>query len=199
MRTFEERKNEIFRRSEERIAKRRKTAYRVILSCVPVVLCVTALSGYMMLGGFFRLDSAVPESAVDMELNYGLADSAQESSESAPELQSLQISDGAVTRTSTDAAVLQLFWAVAAGPLDYADDNVVPESVDESDVKYGTGCVTGSQIIEGDPYPVAFTYMDGTTVWFTLRGNRLTREDGETYMLTDEQAAALYALLEDTP
>lgn len=43
MRDFEERKAEIFRRSERRIAQRRRRK-RVIISCIPLVICIAVLS-----------------------------------------------------------------------------------------------------------------------------------------------------------
>lgn len=43
MRDFQERRAEIFRRSERRIAKRRRRN-RVIMSCIPVVICIAVLS-----------------------------------------------------------------------------------------------------------------------------------------------------------
>ena len=70
MRNFEERKEEIFRRSQAKIAQRKKTVRRVVLSCVPVALCVGMASGYLALGGFGRSDSAAPEA--NMSPNYGM-------------------------------------------------------------------------------------------------------------------------------
>lgn len=43
MRDFDERKAEIFRRSEKRIAQRKRRR-RVIMSCIPIVICAIALS-----------------------------------------------------------------------------------------------------------------------------------------------------------
>ena len=43
MRDFQERRAEIFRRSERRIAKRRRRN-RAIMSCIPVVICIAVLS-----------------------------------------------------------------------------------------------------------------------------------------------------------
>lgn len=43
MRDFEERKTEIFRRSKERLAQRRRRR-RIIISCIPLVICAITLS-----------------------------------------------------------------------------------------------------------------------------------------------------------
>lgn len=204
MRNFEERKEEIFRRSQVRIAKRRKTAYRVIAACVPVVLCVSVVSGYLLLGGF-GMKSAAPEA--NMSPNYSMQDCVEENMGVAMDPLSMQIGNGTDARTCTDPVLLQLFADVAADQapgLEAPESATEPvtESTQESDTKYGAAgskCPSAEDIIDAEPYPIAVTYMDGTTVWFTLRGNRLTREDGQTCMLTDEQAAALRAFLEEIP
>lgn len=194
MRTFEERKEEIMRRSQARITQRKKTVRRVLLTYVPMVLCIAALSVVVIEHGFGGLDSAAPESA--MTPNYSMQDFVEEDQVTTPVPVSVQISDGAVTYTSVDPAVLQLFSEMTTG-VKYGAG--MPESSSETDGNYGSQWITGDNIIYDDPYPVAVYYPDGSQIWFTLRGNRLTREDGETYMLSDAQATALYALLEDTP
>lgn len=199
MRTFEERKEEIFHRSQMRIAKRRKTVYRVILSCVPVVLCVSVVSGYLLLGGF-GMNSAAPEA--NMSPNYSMQDSVEANQGMAMGPLSVQIGNGTDAKTCTDPVLLQLFMEEGDTVLGFYDRAPEMESAQEPDTKYGAAgskCPSAEDIIDAEPYPIAVTYMDGTTVWFTLRGNRLTREDGETYMITDEQAAALRAFLEEIP
>lgn len=47
MRDFEERKTEIFRRSKERLAQRRRRR-RIIISCIPLVICIAVLSVFKM-------------------------------------------------------------------------------------------------------------------------------------------------------
>lgn len=194
MRTFEERKEEIMRRSQARIAQRKKTVRRVLLTYVPMVLCVAVLSVVVIEHGFGGLDSAAPESA--MTPNCGVQDFVEEDQEVAPRPVSVRISDGAVAYTSTDPAVLQLLSEMTT---EVKYGAAIPESSSETEGNNGSQWVTGDDIIYGDPCPVTVNYPDGSQIWFTLRGNCLTREDGETYMLTDAQAATLYALLEDIP
>lgn len=196
MRTFEERKEEIFRRSEQRIVQRKKTVRRVLLTCVPAVLCVAVLSVVMVRQGFGRLDNAAPESAMDA--NGALHDSVMESPECAvetiAELTGVQLGDRPVC---TDAELLNMLEQLMQP--EYAQEDIprVPEAPLGSESSYGG--VFDEQLIDGDPYPLLLTYSDGTALRFTLRGNQLTRADGNAqYQLNDEQAAALYALLEDT-
>lgn len=72
MRSFEERKAEIFRRSQEKIIKRRKTVYQVVLSCVPLVLCLGTLSGIWLLHGPMKMDNAAGAPEANGSPNYGM-------------------------------------------------------------------------------------------------------------------------------
>lgn len=199
MRTFEERKEEIFRRSEQRIVQRKKTVRRALLTCVPAMLCIAVLSVVVVHQGFGRLDNAAPESAMDA--NGALHDSVMESPECAvetiTELTGVQLGDRPVC---TDADLLSMLEQIMQPKYAQEDDKSIPhepEASSGSESSYGG--VFNEQLIDGDPYPLLLTYSDGTALRFTLRGNQLTRADGNAqYQLTDEQAAALYALLEDT-
>ena len=61
MRDFEQRKEEIFARGKEKIARRKKITKRVVMTCVPVCLCVCIAGGWLALGGFGMSDKAAPE------------------------------------------------------------------------------------------------------------------------------------------
>ena len=50
MRNFEERKAEVFRRSENRIKERRRSVKRMLVFCIPLCLIVTVLSVTMLYG-----------------------------------------------------------------------------------------------------------------------------------------------------
>lgn len=208
MRSFEERKEEILRRSEKRIAQRKKTVKRVILTCVPLVLCVSAVTGYLALGGFGKMDNAAPESP--MAPNYSLQDSyasngaiadAPESAElpQAPggmpyaAAVSVQIQTVAGEQTYTDARILDQVVALLPSEPITADSAQVPETTlapqraEETDIKtngaggnYGTkrSCV------------LTVTYEDGSTVTYTVTGNRISGDENSRE-LTQQQLAWL--------
>lgn len=48
MRTMEECRAEVFRRSEDRIRRRRQRRKRILAACIPLVLCVTVLAAEML-------------------------------------------------------------------------------------------------------------------------------------------------------
>ena len=206
MRNFEERKEEIFRRSEERIARRKKNMKRIDVTCVPLVLCVSVASGYLLLGGF-GMNSASPEA--NMNPNYGMIADAQESicdgrveaegcvpesNFSALAPGSLAIGSGALYYGYADPDAVDMFLGMLEAP-----EHVLENAGDADNKTYGSGEVTGGKIIDDEPYNVVLTNPDGTQVWYTLRGNQLTRQDGATYTLTDEQVQWLVGLMEETP
>lgn len=55
MRNFEERKAEVFRRSEKRIKERKQRRNHILMACIPLVLCLTIF-------GAFLFPGVIPES-----------------------------------------------------------------------------------------------------------------------------------------
>lgn len=209
MRDFEQRKEEIFARGKEKIARRKKITKRVVMTCVPVVLCVYLAGSFLAMGGFFsKKDSAAMESGMAMDnmaqgdANYGcIYDGAQvpEAPEmapgvSAPEVDStmcLDLSRDGRSFHYTEPEIVDMFLkileeqTVGSSQIDATDGDYTPESEPDP-----------GKLIEDKPYPVKLTYPDGEEVCFILRGQQLTRQDGQQYMLTDEQASILHKLLE---
>ena len=61
MRNFEERKAEVFRRSEKRIKERKQRRNHILMTCIPLVLCLTIFGAFL----FPQLDDLkqAPESS----------------------------------------------------------------------------------------------------------------------------------------
>ena len=189
MRNFEERKEEIFRRSEKRIEQRKRTVKRVVLTCVPLVLCLTAVSGYLALSGFGRSDMSAPESAFDP--HYSVQDSVISNGSAVPEspdipecmppaqIISLQVQVGDEVYDCADNETIQKMEKLLPDTGMIADNDHTPESADE-DQKYG----------KGDTLTVTLTYADGSEKVYWLEGNRFIGSDG-IRELTPEQLAWL--------
>ena len=60
MMDFEERRSEIFRRSDERIKARKRNRKRILLSCVPIVLCLGILTAALAQGNFTEKADSMP-------------------------------------------------------------------------------------------------------------------------------------------
>lgn len=62
MMNFEERKAEIFRRSDERIKIRKQNRRRIVMSCIPIVICAGVLSAAFAQGNFTEKADSIPNS-----------------------------------------------------------------------------------------------------------------------------------------
>lgn len=206
MRDFEQRKEEIFARGKEKIARRKKITKRVVMTCVPVCLCVCIAGGWLALGGFGMSDKAAPEANMAMDsvaqgdANYGcIYNGAQVPMENgkpaeapeanAPAVISLELSRDGRSFHYTEPEIVDMFLKILE------DQTVGSSQIDATDGDH-TPELDPGKLIEDKPYPVKLTYPDGEEVCFILRGQQLTRQDGQQYMLTDEQASILHKLLE---
>lgn len=211
MRTFDERKEEIFRRSEERIARRKKNMKRIVVTCVPLVLCVTVLTGFLTLGGYGK-DESAPEApwqgavmdsvANGSGIHYGawVPESAPGEFDSAetPEM-TVQDGDGfalelyreSETYSYQDQEILSMFQSILKMPLG-AEISGSSEAWEETNYE-----ASKDALIKGGTYAVALVSANGEKVWYSLQDTRLTRlADGQIYTLTQEQATILHKLLE---
>ena len=236
MRNFEERKEEIFRRSEAKIAQRKKNIKRVVATCVPLVLCVTALTGYLTLGGSMEKASA-PEAPwqegammdaiangsgifydAEGDLQFGfngaqVPESAPgeyngaEAPESAPGKQ-----NDAAVRPDHYEEVIELCVGRDYRYFGYNQEYIVdafleilegesygPAEEDRirAEKYFSSFDPAKDELLEDDEYIVTLVYPGHTIVNFILRGDRLTRADGVSYHLTQEQATLLHNMAED--
>ena len=62
MRDLQEFQAEVFRRSEKRIKERKKRRTHALMLCIPLVLCLTTVSGFLLSGhGLTKsADEAIP-------------------------------------------------------------------------------------------------------------------------------------------
>ena len=204
MKSFEERTEEILARSSARIAQRKKNVRRAILTCVPIVLCVCLAGGYLATGGFFASkDMAMENMEMDSEANgsspyYGAA--VPEAPEMAP-MEGADMNSGMhleLYRTGysfsyNEPDVLDMFLNILEGEMLPPPGGRAPADGDPIEYYFR---FEPEKMIRDDRHLVKLTYPDGETIFFTLEGNWLTRQDNQAYILTDEQASILYKLLE---
>ena len=209
MRDFEQRKEEIFARGKEKIARRKKITKRVVMTCVPVCLCVCIAGGWLALGGFGMSDKAAPEANMAMDsmaqgdVNYGhIYDGAQvpEAPEMAPAdskpmdtAMRLELYRNGKAYAYSEQEIMDMFLEILAGESTEIPDAQVPVNIE----KFIANFNPESEQLNGDaPYPVKLTHPDGREVWYILRGTQLTGQDGNCYTLTGEQASILHKLME---
>ena len=196
MRNFEERKEEIFRRSQQRIAQRKKQIKRTVFACVPVVLCVTVVSGYLVLGGFGAADNMAPEAAECPA--YGMVmDSviAEDSIEHVPEMGAPESMTSAVTGISLQMADSQQTFEDTQTMQQIRSwlgmyDMTTAETEDaQSSQKNDLPVSGGGELI------ITVTYADGSSAVYTVVDTVVTGPEG-SWKISDEQKNQLVKLWE---
>ena len=205
MRDFEQRKEEIFARGKEKIARRKKITKRVVMTCVPVCLCVCIAGGWLALGGFGMSDKAASEANMAMDsvaygdTIYGGAEVPMENGKpaapeaNAPAVISLELSRDGRSFYYTEPEIVDMFLKILEGESTEIPDAQVPDDIGEFIANFNPD---PGKLIEDKPYPVKLTHPDGREAWFILRGTQLTSQDGLQYTLTREEASILHKLME---
>lgn len=198
MRDFEQRKEEIFARSKEKIARRKRNTKRILLTCIPLMLCVCLAGGYMAMGGLFATKDMAMENMSAGDIYYG-AD-VPESPEMAPmeniPLQSnmrLELYRQGYSFSYNEQDVLDMFLNILEGEMLPPPGGSAPAEGDPIEYYFR---FEPEKMIGDDRHLVKLTYPDGEIIYFTLEDNWLTRQDNQAYILTNEQASILYKLME---
>lgn len=195
MKDFQERRAEIFRRSEKRIAQRRRRN-RAIMSCVPLVICIAVLS------------------AVKLPFLTAHKDGTNSPSEQIA-MDTAAPSDGASDSAVTSAVKIQgngytgFFSEVIEDPEKVENIKSVMEEIcgtDFSSEKDGApaGAIPqpGGNAVPEEPnenkspssYTVTVISPEGEK-FYRISGEELTKEDGSRITLTDEQLKEITSLL----
>lgn len=207
MRNFEERKAEIFRRSEDRINKRRRTQKHILTivpMCLLLVACAVTLLPQMQTKGrnnaTGELNNAMgetmplPESAGDKRVI------------SAVEIE--RISNDFTHQYYGQQRYILSDNAEKLGQFYYSMESALePNKGDEphkeqENLTDGIGEVGDGLILSGGgelllSYKITFTVTDGTKVVYTLNGYTLTNESADkSITLTEAQRAHLLKTLE---
>ena len=172
MRSFEERKAEIFRRSEERINEKRKKRNRIISICIPVLICLGAYS-------IFILPAMMPagESAAD--------DAHQEIADEVviyPVTVEFFDNDSNLICSYTESEKIMQLCTVT--------DSIINEN--------STLNESASIVVPENCYSVVFTYNTGGKSTYKVIGNTLFNTATENYYtITPEQKATLDSFIKE--
>jgi hypothetical protein len=189
MRNFDERKKEIFKRSNERIAKRRK-AQKTLSLCIPLALCVTVLSVIV-----------VPKIALLNDKNsahdyiYTTSDVAYTS---------LEIKNNAIFSTfsknyKNQADIDKAYKIIAShfadndclGTEDFADKDTEPKKEN-----FNSGGYT-QDTSKSLSYTITFSSPNGEVLIYTLDKNTIVNnKTGQKITLSDDQLSQLKKALD---
>lgn len=197
MRNFEERKAEVFRRSEKRIKERKQRRNHILMACIPLVLCIT------ILGAFLR-PNVTPDGAADpgdtRPVVDGMSHPIQSPSLTYP-IANITVSGNGFSQTYSEVEDLLLI-----SDLLYSYGTRAPESngtIDEAvpgegeDRKENTDDMSG---IISDTTNAAYTITmvthEGVKTEYQLSGNTLKNlTTNQSYTLSQTQVDELQKML----
>ena len=204
MRNLDERKAEIFRRSENRIKERKRNRNRIFALCVPLCLCIAILSVIYLPDMMISPDKS--NTAEDMNMAGGVENS------SGFIYTSFEITSTKVAKSDTDKQNIENIYNIiqsAFADNDYSDD-VEQETADKSEfpqeqkpsTQKGESALKGDEnfstdLVEffskGVTYTLTFTADNGQKIVYTLCDNILTNETtNESVTVTEDQLKDLY-------
>ena len=196
MRNFEERKAEVFRRSEKRIKERKARRKHILMACIPLVLCIT------ILGAFLR-PNVTPDGVADpgdtRPAVDGMGSPIQSPSLTYP-IAKITVSGNDFSISHTEVADLllisdQLYSYGTRAPSSNGNTDSV---VDEDDVPKDNGEDVSGSIMDSAnaAYTITMVTHEGVKTEYQLVGNTLTNlTTNQTYKLTQTQANELCTLL----
>lgn len=186
---FEARKAEIFRRSEERIKKKKRNRKSVLTLCVPLALCLT-LGGLYLRQSMPGQDDTI-QAVLDDALN---TEAAFEEIFSPPSTLSAAISGEGISISLTDPAQLNTLTQLLSQIEATAVRSEFSESiyVSEEDIQQSAQKQTGCQLV--------LTRSDGTqTLWHLTETALENLTNGTRHPLTASQYQALCEALSIPP
>lgn len=193
MRNLNECQAEVFRRSDKRIKARKKCRNHVLMTCVPLALCVSVLTVFMLTG----VKVKVPET----DEAAGMPPQNESAQCSALKI---EVSGQGKTKEYTDPAVVKTVCDQISGYYAlYAESTLTTQTTSgggaddaETEVTPGlTGSLTGS-----NGYQIVITLENGSKLLYDLNGRVLmARNTNRSYTLTKDQQKQLTALLGIAP
>ena len=194
MRNFEQRKAEIFRRSEQRI-KKRKARNKVIACTMSLLICIAAAS-VLLLPSLSRQAQEDPANSFlydSTDQSDDISSSSSASLDLDASLAQVESISGVFHRSFTEADEIQAVSQVLA---DIANSSVLSsdKSTNDLDDSYKSENFDCSFSPEG--YKITLTYPNGAQKVYTLCDNILIYENtGESYYLSDDLLSALETAL----
>ena len=205
MRNFDERKAEIFRRSENRIKERKRNRNRIIALCVPLCLCIAILSVIYLPDMMISSDKS--NIADEMNMAGGVEDS------SGFIYTAFEITSTKTAKSDTDKENIENIYDVIQSAFtvnDYSDDveeetttnkgefpqeqkpsTQKGESTLKDEENHSTGLV--GYFSKGVTYTLTFTADNGQKMTYILYDGILTNETtNESVTLNEDQLKDLY-------
>ena len=194
MRELHECQAEVFRRSEKRIKERKQRSKRILMTCIPLVLCLTAFGAFLFPQLFNHkqapedmLGPAGTQAAMGQDEYQGLTCAIAE----------IKVSGNGVSMHYTDVADLLLISDQLHTYGTRAPETNAAVSEDGSDRNENADDVIGSITYSANAaYTITLITHEGVKTEYCLFGNTLRNQTtNQSYTLTYEQAKELREML----
>ena len=190
---------EVFHRSEKRIKARRQRRNRILITCIPVVLCLT-ICGTILLPGVTPTGKSDPKNSV--EAMDGMGNS--EYTSLSASIAKITVSANGVSKTCTDTEKFALILDRLQYPdLEPPESNGIPgesdsdNGMDYKEITDQSGVLSDSSITV---YTITLYPHEGDVIQYALSGNTLKNlTANETHTLSQKQADELLKILELLP
>ena len=196
MRNFEERKAEVFRRSEKRIKERKRNRIRILAMCIPICLVITVWS-IVILPAMFPANKSNNSAGEGMDIMGGVDGT------EAAFVRVEVVSTGTVTQSSIQKddvnEVAQIYYSVQSSFVnsgggnkesakEEAEDDVLTEE-NKDYLQSGTTNLSSG-------YRIIFTTENGAQTTYLLTGDKLVNEaTKQETILTEDQRSNLLNML----
>ena len=193
MRTMQECYEEALRRSAERIKERKKRRTRILVACIPMVLCLTVFAGFLLPGLGVTTDKAAPEAGPPLfNAESAMGDGA------VILMDSVEVVGNGLAHKFTSPEEVQEIMDFITSIVSTPQTNTTAETfdiiTDDSLTDDALILPGGDTLVNG--YQITLLHSSGTTEEYTLLGPSLTNcATGEVFLLNEEIYFALKDLL----
>ncbi len=187
MRSFEERKAEIFRRSEERIRERKRNRNRILSFCIPVCLILCIWSAFTLPSVFSSKDkNMIPEKGMDIVGSTDLTGGTYIQTECLSDESTFFLSDVLKVNVNEVERLCDIFDSF----LPDGEESVSDGICDEEEKKENSAQSSSGEFSSG--YRITFVKEGNVSEIYTLKGSVLTEEKtNRKVILTEDQKALI--------
>lgn len=193
MRNFDERKAEIFRRSENRIKERKRNRNRILALCIPLCLIITVMSVTMLPSLFPVYDKNMSAEDEGKDFAGGIESSVILTMQVELLGKDDALQSGVMNEDAN--AVTQIYYTIESAFVSAGENEkpaAGPESVEDSADKHKDNYSQSTTPTFSSGYKITFKTDKDTKAVFVLDGNTLTNvQTNEKVILTEAQRSQI--------
>ena len=195
MRNFEERKAEVFRRSENRIKKRKRNRNRILAMCIPICLVITVWS-IMILPAMMPANKSKNSAGEGMDIMGGV-DGTEAAFVRVEVMSTGTATQSAILKDDADK-VAQIYHTVQSSFVNSGGDNKesVNDMEDDGLMEDNKDFSQSGTTNLSSEFRIIFTTENGSQTIYSLSGDKLINETTkQETILTEDQRSNLLDML----